>query len=94
MESINNVVKAKQNLEKALTPPGPPPAPPTPEVAAKKEAATNLAVRNMWNNLSPTGPAKSPVVEPVPRAKGGCVKAGGAPRMKNVDNSGMTREKL
>ena len=38
--------------------------------------------------------AKNPYYKPgnaVPRAKGGPVKAGGAPT-KNVDNSGMTKE--
>jgi hypothetical protein len=80
MEAIGNVIKAKNDLGTALTPPGPAAPTPTPGADAAKKAEQDQAVKKMWNSLPP-----------VPKAKGGPVKAGGAPT-KNVDNSGMTKE--
>lgn len=87
-----------KDINTALTPPpsAATPAPPaetkTPAPATKTpQQAAYEANQNYMNR-------NNPGYVPIPRAKGGPVKAGGAkmpmsgPMMKNVDNSGLKKE--
>jgi hypothetical protein len=66
-------------------------------VAGKVLGAVGGQVAGVLLNPTPAGEGSDKLPGepggPVPRAKGGPVKAGGA-KMKNVDNSGMTKMKV
>jgi hypothetical protein len=67
-------------------------------IAEEPKGAAQVAHEANMDHINRNNPHWKPgmgatYANPVPRAKGGPVKAGGAP-MKNVDNSGMTKGKL